>query len=355
VKYGFLLACCLLVWTAGPGWSAPAPPPPNATVSLDLKQTPLHQALDLLFDQLKLQYSIAADVPDAPITLKVRDMPFPEALRAILRLGRVSAGPPGHIPDVVTYRKEGDLYQIGMRPPDLSEMPGGGFGGFGGGGLGGGPAGPGGLGGAPPSPPVVEKIPVNYLQPDEAAGYLSRQGVQNISSIQALTHDNALLVRGDPDSIQELKRLLQLADVPSRPITLSAGISGPGINGAPIAIRSSARSLVGDTVFLAEQAATAGQPAHMKVSLRTQLLGDGNLQVWNDWDVSVPIAGGAKGPIRLVKRLTTTTQIRPGEQVPVAEVDLAGWGGKGVLRLWIRGQWSNAGIGSGGLVSRRPH
>ena len=57
----------------------------------------------------------------------------------------------------------------------------------------------------------------------------------------------------------------------------------------------------------------------------------------------VPIAGGAKGPIRLVKRLSTTTQMRPGEQVPVAEVDLSGWGGKGVLRLWIRGQWGSAG------------
>ena len=72
-------------------------------------------------------------------------------------------------------------------------------------------------------------------------------------------------------------------------------------------------------------------------------MGDGQLQVASDWDVSVPVAGGPRGPIRLVKKLSTTTLLRPGEQLSVAEVDLSGWGGKGVLRLWLRGGWGRPG------------
>jgi hypothetical protein len=117
-------------------------------------------------------------------------------------------------------------------------------------------------------------------------------------------------------------------------------------------VRSTARTLVGDEVTIDEESVISGQPAHMKVTLRTQLLGTGELQVTSNWDVSVPVAGGAKGPVRLVKRLSTTTQIPAGQQVSVAEVDLAGWGGKGVLRLWIRGQWGSGGSGGTGAPVR---
>jgi hypothetical protein len=377
MRYRFILAGCLLLCAAAPARSASAASAPNATVTLDLKQTPLHQAIALLFDQLKLQYTVAPDVYNPPITMKVQDMPFSAALRALLRLASTRDVP-------ITYRKEGDLYQIENRPPEPPTGPalglgGGGPGGFGGGGLGGagiggGFVGPqGGLGGGPVAqggfsggiggfggtggivPPLAAvKLPVNYLRPSDAADFLNRQQpLQGILSIQTLAHENALVVRGEPDSIQELKHLLSLADVPSRPLTLTAGISGPGLNGAPIAIRSTARSLIGDDVRIDEEAATGGQPAHMRVTLRTQLLVDGNLQVFSDWDVSVPIAGGAKGPIRLVKRLTTTTLMRPGQQVPVAEVDLSGWGGKGVLRLWVQGEWGSAGSTNAGRISQQ--
>src|SRR2546422_532600 len=107
MKYRFILACWLLVWTAAAAWSAPAPS--KTTVSLELKQTSLHQALAILFDQLGLQYTIEAGVYDPPITMKVREIPFEEALRAMLRLVNVT----GSVP--ITYTRVGDLYQIGYR------------------------------------------------------------------------------------------------------------------------------------------------------------------------------------------------------------------------------------------------
>jgi type II secretory pathway component GspD/PulD (secretin) len=329
----FVLACCLLAWAGTPAGSAPAAP--NATVTLQLKETPLHQALAILFDQLGVPYSIAADVPNPPITLKVQEMPFPEALRAIVRLGstREQVQGVGVVTRAVTYAKTGDLYQIELRRADPPP-----------------PLGPGirELGGRAGQEAQVEKVPMNYLRANEAVTQLAPQlSSGGIVSIQPLSQDNSLLVRGDADAIQHLKRVIRLMDVPPRPLQASVGISGPGINGAPIALRSMARTLIGNDVTIDEEAVIGGQPAHLKVTLRTQLQGDGTLQVASDWDVSVPVAGGPKGPVRLVKRLSTTTQLPPGEQVPVAEVDLAGWGGKGVLQLWIRGEYGGRAAAAG--------
>lgn len=336
MKYRFILACWLLVWTTAAAWSAPAAS--KTTVSLDFRKTPLVQALGIMFQQIDAQYSIGSGVLDSiPISLRVKDMPFETALRTVLRLANESGRGIANYPEA-TYTKTGDMYHIHARRPTGSP-PGGGeqpTGGFGGGGLGG-------FGGEARMVEVqAEKVPLNFIRPTEAMEYLERQLVPaGIVSMQPLARDNALIVRGDPDAIQNLKRLLQLADVPARPLSVTAGISGPGLNGTQLAVRSTARTLVGDEVVIDEQSLLSGQPAHMKVTLRTQLLGTGELQVTSNWDVSVPVAGGPKGPVRLVKRLSTTTQMAAGQQVPVAEVDLAGWGGKGILRLWLRGQWGN--------------
>jgi hypothetical protein len=37
-----------------------------------------------------------------------------------------------------------------------------------------------------------------------------------------------------------------------------------------------------------------------------------------------------------VKRLVTTIQMPAGQQTTVGDVDLATWGGKGTVRLWIK-------------------
>jgi hypothetical protein len=332
MRYRFVLACCLLIGMApallpslgaGPALCAPASrataPDPAKTIvlRLDLKATPLRQALATLFESTGFQHAIAPDVPNPPITMKVHEMPFEQALRAMLRSANASGIP-------VTYTREGDIYLIRLRPPDPPAEPAVGSG-----------SGP-----FQAAAPVMEKLQIQFLRPQEAFDLLRQQPLPpGISGIMPYARDNSLVVRGEPQAIQELKSMVRLVDVAPRSLSISAGISGPGLNGTPLAIRSTARTLAGDAVTIDEQAATGGMPARLKVTLKTQLMGDGQLQVASDWDVSVPIAGGPRGPIRLIKRLSTTTLLRPGEQSSVAEVDLSGWGGKGVLRLWLRGEW----------------
>src|SRR5947209_11190855 len=81
-----------------------APPP----VTLSLRDVPLRTALQTLFEGSGLQHAVEPAVPNYPITLDVRDVPFSTALRTLLRLA------PG-----VTYRKEGDIYIVGMRPAQV--------------------------------------------------------------------------------------------------------------------------------------------------------------------------------------------------------------------------------------------
>jgi hypothetical protein len=78
-------------------------------ISLTLRDTPLRTALELLFQQSGLQHAVEAAVPNIPVTVNLRDSTFATALRVITRL----AG--------VTYRKEGDVYVIGLRPPPAVE------------------------------------------------------------------------------------------------------------------------------------------------------------------------------------------------------------------------------------------
>jgi hypothetical protein len=98
-----------------PDLSAPASRPPAAApapetrsgrpVTLRLQDTPLRTALQMLFEGSGLQHAVEPGVPNVPITLDIRDVPFDTALRMLMRL----AG--------ATYRKESNIYVIGLRQP----------------------------------------------------------------------------------------------------------------------------------------------------------------------------------------------------------------------------------------------
>src|SRR5262249_31983646 len=92
---------------AAPGGQAAAVAEPK--ISLTLRDTPLRTALELLFQQSGMQHAVEAAVPNIPVTVNVRDATFATALRVITRL----AG--------VTYRKEGDVYVVGLRQPPAAE------------------------------------------------------------------------------------------------------------------------------------------------------------------------------------------------------------------------------------------
>src|SRR5439155_4147241 len=80
--------------------------PAAAPITLHLRDTPLRSALETLFEGTGLQHAVEPAVPNYPITLDIRDVPFSSALRTLLRLA------PG-----VTFRKEGEIYIVGMRQP----------------------------------------------------------------------------------------------------------------------------------------------------------------------------------------------------------------------------------------------
>lgn len=87
--------------------SVSAPAPANGgPVALRLQGTRLRAALEILFTGSGLQLAIEPGVPDDPITLSLHGVSFDTALRTLLRLA------PG-----VTYRKEGEIYIVGRRPP----------------------------------------------------------------------------------------------------------------------------------------------------------------------------------------------------------------------------------------------
>lgn len=77
-------------------------------VTVQFQQTPLRDAISKLFFASGLQYSIAADVPNVPITLSARDVSVPQGLRLLVRQADTLA--PG-----LTSTKANDVYIIRMR------------------------------------------------------------------------------------------------------------------------------------------------------------------------------------------------------------------------------------------------
>jgi hypothetical protein len=102
---GLAIALAMANTTAPPAaQAAPATTAQGGNVTISLRDAPLRTALQTLFEGSGLQHAVEPTVPNYPITLDIRDVPFQTALRTMLRLA------PG-----ITFRKEGDIYIIGMR------------------------------------------------------------------------------------------------------------------------------------------------------------------------------------------------------------------------------------------------
>lgn len=304
----FILVLCPVLPVRGDRPSLPR-------VTLDLKEAPLRDALTLLFKSSGISYSIDPRVPNGPVTLHLHEVSLDSALDTLLTTA--SAGGTRIVANQV-----GETYRI--RVDDAA---------------------------APRPDEQIEKIPIQFitlqdvfatlgvdlkgqLTPETAA--VSQLVPPGISVIKPLPVDNSLLVRGTPPAITQLKNLIRLSDVPARTIILRVGVTGPGADGRALNIQSIARTMNGREVTLDETTTAGGQNAHVKVRLNPIVQGDGGLLIDSDWDLSLPLAGGPRGPIRLVKRLSTTTRMLPGQGTAVGDVDMSTWGGKGSVRLWIR-------------------
>lgn len=271
-------------------------------ISVRLQNVPFRDAIDMLFKSTGYQYSVDPDVSNNPVSLVVKDVDFDATLRLLVRQAAVLQ--PG-----VYLRKEDDIYRIGIRERPQTDA----------------------------AQPVLEKIPIQFQNAEELVRQLDRVGAtRDLDTIQALPADNSLLVRGTPQQLTQLKNVVRLLDNPTRMLSIRIGVTGPGVGGRPLQLASMTRTLNSREAVIDEQTTFGGEMARLRVQVRPLIQGDGGVLTESDWDLSLPIAGGPKGPIRLVKRLTTTARLRPGRSVTVGEVDLAPFGGNGTVRLWLR-------------------
>jgi hypothetical protein len=298
----FAMLFLVLMFLAGPPAAAQGQPP-ERKVSINIKEMPLRSAVALLFQDTSFQFAIAPEVPNIRITLNIKDVPFDTALRTLIRLA--SPNVPG-----LTYQKDaGGVYVVSVRAESASAS----------------------------GTDMLLKIPLSFMRAEEFLARIDPQLLPTeMRAIQPLSVDNSLLVRGPAEAVERLKRIVRLMDIPPHMLSVRASVQGPGASGRPLNFQAAARTINGREVVIDEQTVVGGQTARLKVSVKAFVQGDGSIAADSDWDVSVPVNGGARGPIRLLKRLATSTRLRPGHGAALGEVDLAPWGGTGLVRLWLR-------------------
>ena len=292
-------ALVLAMAVATPGAQAQQAPEPRK-VTVNLQRVPLREAIELMFKGTGVQYSVSPEVANLPVTLNLRDVSFEAALRILLR--QAGEGQPG-----LSMEKTGDIYVIRVRAVEAE-------------------------------PEVfTEKVSVQFRPVAEVRDQLDRLRVPvGVEAIEPLPRDNSLLVRGSKSAIDGLKQLIRIVDVPTRSLSIRVAVTGPGTNGRPLQIASTARTLNSKEVVIDEEMSSGGETARIRVQVRPLVQGDGQVLAETDWDISVPVAGGSKGPIRLVKRLSSSARLQSTRSITVGEVDLASFGGQGTVRLWLR-------------------
>lgn len=105
----FAAACMLLVGAVSPMLAAQ--PASNGNVNLELKDTDVKSAIEVLFRNTGKNYSIDSSVQGTISALSIQDVPFDSALRSLTK----SAG--------LIYRVDGGVYIISAKPVSTVVMP----------------------------------------------------------------------------------------------------------------------------------------------------------------------------------------------------------------------------------------
>jgi hypothetical protein len=200
--------------------------------------------------------------------------------------------------------------------------------------------------------PRSETIHLDYLAPDIARAMLfantTAQSVKNpdavdtqrgfrfllpdgISAIAANPLDHTLTVAGEPDAIQQVKRILRLLDVPPRRVRLSAEVHRlkPG---SKLPVKTAVSVVTGRTAAVSVcENLTDEQVGQLRAASEARLL-----------DVSIDSIN--REPIFVFPR-------RAKEAKPAAVVLLAGVNGDGTISLKIGGKEFESADGMPGLVS----
>jgi len=301
---------------------APATSKTPSKFSAQLRNVPFKAALDTLFKSTGYRYYVETGVTNAPISLELKEVAFEEALRLLIkRAGEIQ-------PEIYAQKQNGE-YVIGVQSRAI-----------------------------PPEPQRVSRIPLEFQNAPDLVKQMERLGaIDGDVTVQASSIDNSILVKSTAEDFKKVVDVIALLDVPAQMLSVRVGVTGPGTGVRPFQLSSMTRTLNGKEVVIDEQTTSGGELARLRVQVRPVVQGDGGVLAESDWDLSIPVGGGPKGPIRLVKRLTTTARLRSGRSITVGEVDLAPFGGTGTVRLWLRAdlisksEWTPASTGAGEAIS----
>ena len=112
---GLLLAAPMAgVTPAAAGAQPSAPAPAGRRVNLSFRNTPFRQAVETLFRDSGIRFTVEENVPNIPVTLSVQDVSIPVGMRLLMRVA--AAQVPG-----LTARQEADTYVVRVLRP--SELP----------------------------------------------------------------------------------------------------------------------------------------------------------------------------------------------------------------------------------------
>ncbi len=293
-------------------------------ISMELKQTRLRQALESLFSNARAQFSLAEDVPDTPVTLSLRDQPLDSALRILLQQG-------SNTRQRLTYSREAGVYQIKAIPVSAEPLQ-------------------------------LEMIRLMLIRPSDVQERL-KTAFPEVEFVAAGPSPN-LLVRAPADQIAALRQMVALLDEAPHTVVLKAEVvlvSSEGTSTARKAstgftkggVSASSRSALLATTLqtTSGQEATSedrilgspAQSAKLHWNATPTLLGDGGYELHTSWEVSLSLSAGSMGKaignntglVRLEKRLSNVSRIRPGETVVVGGVILSQYGLKGEILFFV--------------------
>lgn len=313
--FSYLL--CVLALSLAPCLTASAqdspvqPPKPTSgsraepTFTLDVKSASLRPTLETLFTQAKVNYLISEDVPDAKITLRTKDITLSQMLSLILREGSKGG-------KRLTYTVESGVYSVRVVPEAKSPL-------------------------------VLDKLPLTYRRPGEMIPSIEGRFPQ--ADIVDAQSDNALLIRADVETLNAIREMVRILDVKPREFIVKAEVVMVAENakkekGAAL-VSTIVRATTGKEAEGEDKVTgTPAQTSSLSLRVKVYPLGDGTFEVDNQWTMSLPLNIAASGNkpatlVRLEKRSSGTSRVKPGETNVVGGVVLKQYGLSGEILLFL--------------------
>ncbi len=306
----------------------------NKLISIDFEQTPLRTALEALFKSAGISnYSIDKTI-SGTVSIKSPGLPFAVALQSTIRESM----------EPVTYFKENNVWVVKRLPQAIGtqdsanvvytpfETP----------------ARPiskwttipvryrtvselapllGGIATMGRPLPELKMVPNPNFSPDpysqRARSDMSSRAMIPVRSLLPPGIDNviavgdgSLLVKGDPDDIEQLKELIQQLDVPIPSVECRIEVVSvsAGKKNRNMLLQAMETGKCGTEIkAVSKTVGTAAQSSRLDVTIKATPLGGNEFEVETRWEASVPILGAQKGQlVRLEKTFSNTRRVKAG-------------------------------------------